>query len=492
MNFDFLLITMGDIELKLAPELVRRGYTVGVISGTPKHYKDDIELMGEDIPYWHLNDLINKYKDKIRYDDEAIKQIKEKYDIPCLHSFYFPHFYYRMSYCGFDDFYEMSNHSESDYLFRKTIEIFQAIEYFFEENSVKYTIQNLGGEILRRVVFHHNKKFDIPNIIISWTPLPGHYVLISNEIGKWDELEFKKYDELSSIEIVEALDFINEFRNKGTTVKLRELKSENISILKRLISYFLDQKRNSGSLSAIKLASKAAFNKLKKGILYPYLYSRVYKLPNPKDKFFFFPLHYHAESRLTLRDAHCWRQEFIVEYVARSLPQGHKLYVKPHPEWPTDFPYEGLKMISQISNVVLVPPSYRSVDLIKKCVGAIVINSSAGFEALMYGKPVIVFGTEFYSGVGITYDVKDLRESPKMINEALTKGVNEKDLICFVNTFLKANRKGDFCNLNEENIKLFVDGILDYIEKKKLVGTQTIGGKKGGIKWEIYSRIKKS
>lgn len=75
-------------------------------------------------------------------------------------------------------------------------------------------------------------------------------------------------------------------------------------------------------------------------------------------------------------------------------------------------------MISKISNVVLIPPSYRSAELIKKSEGVIVINSTAGFEALMYGKPVIILGTEFYMDVGITYDVKDLRELPKLYNAA--------------------------------------------------------------------------
>ena len=461
MNLDFVMITIGgDQYFNLAPEFARRGYTIGIISGSPKHYKDNIELMGKNIPYWHINDLIDKYKDKIKYDNKTIEQIKEKYNIPCLHSFYFPHFYYRMSYFNFDDFYDASNHSESEVLFKKTIDTFQAVEYFFEENSVKYTIQNLGGEILRRVVFHYNKKFNIPNIIISWTPLPKHYVLISNEIGKWDELKLERYDELSSAEVKGALDFISKFRNKGTIVKLKESKSKNI--LKRFIDYFFEQKQNSNFLLAIKITYKAVFSKLKKNILYP----RLYKLPDSNDKFFFFPLHYHAESRLTLRDPHCWRQEFIVEYVARSLPRGYKLYVKPHPEWPTQFPYDGLKIISKISNIVLVPPSYRSIDLIKKSEAVIVINSTVGFEGLMHGKSVIVLGTEFYSDAGIAYDVKNLRDLPKIINGSAMKGVKEEYLICFVNAFLNANRKGDFYNLNDKNIKLFVDGILDYIGGK--------------------------
>ena len=156
----------------------------------------------------------------------------------------------------------MSNHSESGVLFKKTIETFQAIEYFLEENSVKYTVQNLGEEILRRVVYHHNKKFNIPNVIISWTPLPEHYALISNEIGRWDELELKRYDELSPSEVKEALDFINSFRNRGTTIKLRELKNENI--FKRFVNYLIEQRRNKGFLPAIRLTYKTAFNEVKK------------------------------------------------------------------------------------------------------------------------------------------------------------------------------------------------------------------------------------
>lgn len=262
--FHFLFIIIGNPEFysKLAEEFISRGHRVGIISGALEEHRNNEEKIIKNVPYFHINDLISRYQDKIKYDDDTIKQIKEKYDIPCLHRFYFPHFYYRKSYCGYVDFYEMSNHSESGVLFKKTIETFQAIEYFLEENSVKYTVQNLGEEILRRVVYHHNKKFNIPNVIISWTPLPEHYALISNEIGRWDELELKRYDELSPSEVKEALDFINSFRNRGTTIKLRELKNENI--FKRFVNYLIEQRRNKGFLPAIRLTYKTAFNEVKK------------------------------------------------------------------------------------------------------------------------------------------------------------------------------------------------------------------------------------
>lgn len=456
MNIDFLLVTIGDTSLyKIAPLLAEKGYTVGIISGTPNHYKDDIKFIdnNENIVYWHINDLIRKFKDKIDYSDGISGLIEKKYNIPSLHSFYFPHFYYRMRYCNYENFYDLSNHSENKILFKKTIEIFQVIELFFRENNVNFTIQNLGGELLRRVIYNHNKRNHIPNIIISHTPIPEHFVLISNEIGIWNGLDIRSYEEISDEDIKKAKKFIREFRNKGSVVKLKT--NESKGIISNLFENLFSKRK----------ISKSLINKYLNYLFKHYSYQKFYENVNLDDKYLFFPLHYHAESRLTLRDPHCWRQEFIVEYVARSLPEGYKLYVKPHPEWPLDYPKEGIKLMSSISNVRMVKPEYNSVELIKKSEAVVLINSTAGFEALIHNKPVISFGTEFYTNLGLTYDVTDLRKLPKIINEALNNCLEPKRLISFVDAFLKYNIEGNLYNLNDKNIKLIVNGILSYKDK---------------------------
>lgn len=455
MDLDFLIVTIGAVEIfKIAPELVKRKFKVGILSGSPHFYNDDINDL-EDIPYWHINDLIKRYENKIRYDKSTIERIKTDYNIPSLHTFYFPHFFYRVDYCDASDFYDLSNKSENELLFKKTLETFQAIEFFFRENNVKHTIQYLGGEILRRVLIHHNKKFDIPNIILDHSTLPGYFVILSKETGDWDEFVLEEYKDLNEKTINNGIRFINDFKSKGTIVKSSK-KSDD-----KFINKVFNLRKHPNNIPV------HLENYFKKCLL-TLKYEKFYDEPDFNEKFIFFPLHYHAESRITLRDPHCWRQEFIVEYVARSLPEGYVLYVKPHPHWPLDFPLDGLNLISKISNVRLIRPNYNAIKLIKESEAVVVINSTSGIEALIYGKPVISFGTEFYMDDKITYNVKNLRKLPNVINRAISIGNDQNDKITFACAFLKANRLGNLSKLDEINIRLLVDGIMDYLEKFNL------------------------
>ncbi len=458
-QIDYLIITIGDPGLyHIVPELKKRGYSVAVISGS-KTPENATFFQSNGIPYWHINDLIKKYHDEINMENDTVERIKETYEIPSIRTFYYPHIFYRMSYCGYHDFYDMSNNSENEFLFKKTLDTIQAVECFFRDHNVRFVIQNMGGEIVRRTVCRYGQIHKIPNIIISWTPIPHHYTLISNELGQWDEFIMKDYSELSGEEIDRAKRFIENFRAKGTNISLRR---SNSNIIRRFLDYYNNLRVRQNSLLTLKNTVATACRKTR----YMYTVSKWYRNPNFEEKFFFYPLHYPAESRLTFWNAHCWRQEFIVEYVARSLPQGYKLYVKPHPEWATAFPLEGLKILSEISNVRLIPPHIPSAQLIQNSAGVVVVNSTTGYEAILQNKPVISFGTEFYNAYPSVLCVENFRDLPMLLYRALHQKDNaDATLISFVNAFLSASRPGDFENLDNKDIVLIVDGVLDYSDR---------------------------
>lgn len=144
-QIDYLIITVGDPGLfRIAPELRKRGYSVAVISGSKKP-EDTTFFQSNKIPYWHINDLIKKYHDEINIEDDTVERIKETYEIPSIRTFYYPHIFYRMDYCGYHDFYDMSNNSENEILFKKTLDTIQVIECFFRDHNVRFVIQNMGG-----------------------------------------------------------------------------------------------------------------------------------------------------------------------------------------------------------------------------------------------------------------------------------------------------------------------------------------------------------
>jgi hypothetical protein len=457
-HVDYLIITIGDTKLyRITTELKKKGYSVAVISGSIK--PDDISILKENkIPYWHIDDLIDKYHDEIISNDDIAERIQDTYDIPSIRTFYYPHIFYRMEYCGYDDFYDMSNNSDNEFFYKKVLDTFQAIECFFRDNSVRFIIQNMGGEILRRSVYHYGKKYNIPNIFIGWTPVPSHYTLLSNEMGQWDELVQQDFSELSMEEIDKAKKFIDDFRLKGTTVSLRK---KNTKIFQKFLNYYKHLRERQNLFSALENTLMGGYRNAK----YLYNFSNWSEEPNFGEKFFFFPLHYHGEARLTFWDAQCWRQEFIAEFVARSLPQGYKLYVKPHPEWVTSFPLKGLKILSEVSNIRIIPPNISSIPLIRSCAGVITINNTTAYEAILHQKPVISLGTEFYNNCPSVFHTNNMKDLPRIIYLALRQKPDDLILVSFVNSFLKASHPGDFNNLNEENSLMIVNGILEFTNK---------------------------
>ncbi len=69
-----------------------------------------------------------------------------------------------------------------------------------------------------------------------------------------------------------------------------------------------------------------------------------------------------------------------------------------------------LQRLRRIPNAQLVEPHTSSHELMQEAEAIIVISSTVGLEALMYGKPVLTMGQPFYGGYGVTVDVDSFRE----------------------------------------------------------------------------------
>ena len=89
---------------------------------------------------------------------------------------------------------------------------------------------------------------------------------------------------------------------------------------------------------------------------------------NDQSPFVYFPLHIEQEQVLLISAPFYTNQIEIIRHVTKSLPVGYKLFVKEHPVmstrgWRSISEY---KEIMQIPNVVLIHPSLKSENLIKK------------------------------------------------------------------------------------------------------------------------------
>ncbi|GEM_PF-6932940 len=153
------------------------------------------------------------------------------------------------------------------------------------------------------------------------------------------------------------------------------------------------------------------------------------------ERFVFFALQTPDDGQIVARAQKFANQHEWAIKCARTLPKGVKLLVKEHPHGVGSYPIEWLQKMAGEPNIEIVPPSVSSHDLIKNSLATIVINSTVGWEALLYNKPVVVLSKPFYAGMGLTFDADGQERNlvPK-IREAIEKGsVDEEKVIRLVN-----------------------------------------------------------
>lgn len=115
------------------------------------------------------------------------------------------------------------------------------------------------------------------------------------------------------------------------------------------------------------------------------------------EAFFFFPLQYEPEISLGTQGRGWVSQLKLIRHISDSLPIDRWLYVKEHPSMlsgirPLGF-YRALKALPRVR---LVSQRVSSYEIIPKAEAVLTVTGTAGWEALMHRKPVVLFGHAFY------------------------------------------------------------------------------------------------
>jgi hypothetical protein len=462
MHFDFLALVVGNMPSdrntpfygELGAELTRRGYSYGCIT-TSRFADRSIADYGHTC--FNLHDMINELRSRrdICHAEEA-NRIEQKYDINIK------------NYCLAEAMLVKPHSKDDKQLYEDVIESFILVEDFLKNHDIGSFIWDQGGEIIRRTLSQVGRFMNVPSIWINWSPIRGCMTLRSSELDIRDDLvQIADYADLTPVEIDRAETYIASFKNRQEMyLHPNQLGFwiNPLKVLKPLKELYRKYKLNKGqeSRKVVKLYALILLKHCKK-LLYDISLSRD---PDRNEKFFFFPLHFPRESQLTVRAPHCLKQEAIVDMVARSLPSGYKLYVKEHPNHIGEVPLGAIRQISKMKDVVLLHPQTHSHRLIQDSSGVVVINSTVGFESILYQKPVIVLGRPFYSRLGLTIDVPDYFYLPDALREALRQEeIPYEKVVAFVHSMLEESYAGGYGDFSRQNIKLVADSVLTYREK---------------------------
>jgi hypothetical protein len=135
---------------------------------------------------------------------------------------------------------------------------------------------------------------------------------------------------------------------------------------------------------------------------------QTFEQPVAGERYILYPIHFQPEASTLIQAPMYLDQVALLEDIARSLPIGHRLYVKEHLSNRGRRPLAFYEAIKKIPAVRLLGPDTDTWELIRGAAAIAVITGTMGWEGLLFGKPVITFGSIFYNVLPQVYRASEV------------------------------------------------------------------------------------
>ena len=210
----------------------------------------------------------------------------------------------------------------------------------------------------------------------------------------------------------------------------------------------------------------------------PWKYYRRYKKSkkyyNKADlskKFVYYPLHLQPEASTIVCAQKYEKQLFFLDNLAKSVPADTLIYAKEHYSFLGSRDNGFYEELKKYPNIVLIDPWEDSFALIKNCQCVATLTGTAGQEAMLLRRPVIMGGDILYRNAPGIMRIEDIYDN--YVNAiANWKQPSREDVIKYLAAYMSCARKGNTYvlsadRLKPENISLVADSIYDYFLEVK-------------------------
>ena len=389
-----------------------------------------------------LDEDVHKLYRKEKLDPEYLKFLEKEYGIPNL-----------WPYIEIDriirhgQFLREYPHDAPFYSHEDMLRILQArarfLIDFVERQKPDFILFAVITGMSSLLLYHIAKKKNIKTFFIQTSRIGTKQTLTEdyNKLSYVEKTSNNMREGASGFQtkhLAEAKNFLNNFREKPAphsiidTVKFKPvdrrrqfefLKPRNLIrssswALKVALDYIKDQ--NKDDHTTVK-PWHYILDRVKRKTRVLVGFDDLYDEADFKENFAFFPLHLEPEMSISLFAPFYTDQLWLAKQIARSLPAGFKLYVKEHPAMFGYRPRSFYRELKKIPCVRLIRPSQESFPLIKNAKLVITMNSTAGWEAILFKKPVIAFGNVFYNALPMVKKCVAIEDLPHMVKEQLEK-----------------------------------------------------------------------
>jgi hypothetical protein len=185
----------------------------------------------------------------------------------------------------------------------------------------------------------------------------------------------------------------------------------------------------------------------------------------PKENpFIYYPLHVPADFALTVRSPEYLDQLSLIDYLCRVAPVGHNVVIKEHPALVGSLSSSRVDaLMARHDNLLLLRPTINNHRVLEQAEKVVTVNSKAGAEALLYGKPVIVLGDAFYRASEQVTAIDALRDVRNALNTASVTDIGQTGI--FFENVWRATWPGELYDLTPENITTFAASLTKYLSQ---------------------------
>lgn len=391
-----------------------------------------------------------------------------------------------------------------EYHYESLMKDLQYWNYFLEQGKIKYIV---SSEVPHRgndnLLYHLCKIKNIPIISLSLSVLPvmpRRYFIIDDykSIGVLIQAELetlKKYYCNKNINEIKLAKHVENYFEDMSSLDFTLMKKSS-EVGSSLEKMFI---RNVGETSIIKYTIRASqlitnrYDSVAKkiywlirnipGLIYtickqlPALMfakkmwvetkklHRVYKKISQEpmeEKYIYYAMHCVPElTSAPLGGGLYFDQRIPIRILAKSMPEGWKLYVKLHPAQTANMcSEEVIREINKIDNVKLIDEKYHTYEIVQKAQAISTLTGTVAWEAQFLGVPSILFGYSEKNVAPLSYHARTVDECRKAIDSIVKKEKNTD--IRELKIFVKALENVSF---DREDRAVLQEKLIDALKK---------------------------